>query len=198
MCSSHIYLLVLYRLSVLPIPFTILFKLERILLQFICAARTSTFWSFTDFQCFQSRSPSYSSWKESCISSSGSFGAVGHLSASPVLKRPRSAERRDETPRHILRLGIPGRICSHDDETGAFCKEDAKLSFLSLRSVHSAEGRDHRLTRNECPSSRECRHALKVLSRLKAGLFDGRLLSYKALYRTLVIISYVSHGDCER
>ena len=34
-CCSHIYLLVVYRLSVLPIPCTILFKLERILFQFI-------------------------------------------------------------------------------------------------------------------------------------------------------------------
>ena len=38
-CCSHIYSLVVYRLSVLPIPPTILFKLERILFQFIWAKR---------------------------------------------------------------------------------------------------------------------------------------------------------------
>ena len=40
-CYSHIYSLVVYRLSVLPIPPTILFKLERILFQFIWAKRFS-------------------------------------------------------------------------------------------------------------------------------------------------------------
>ena len=39
MCCSHIYSLVIYRLSVLPIPCTILFKLERILFQFVWAKR---------------------------------------------------------------------------------------------------------------------------------------------------------------
>ena len=38
-CSSHIYSLVVYRLSVLPIPCTILLKLERILFQFFRAKR---------------------------------------------------------------------------------------------------------------------------------------------------------------
>ena len=39
MCCSHIYSLVVYRLSVLPIPCIILFKLERILFQFVWAKR---------------------------------------------------------------------------------------------------------------------------------------------------------------
>ena len=38
-CYSHIYSLVVYPLSVLPIPCTILFKLERILFQFVWAKR---------------------------------------------------------------------------------------------------------------------------------------------------------------
>ena len=38
-CCSHIYSLAVYRLSVLPIPATILFKLERILFQFLWAKR---------------------------------------------------------------------------------------------------------------------------------------------------------------
>ena len=38
-CCSHTYSLVVYRLSVLPIPATILFKLERIFFQFIWAKR---------------------------------------------------------------------------------------------------------------------------------------------------------------
>ena len=38
-CSSHIYSLAVYRLSVLPIPATILFKLERILFQFLWVKR---------------------------------------------------------------------------------------------------------------------------------------------------------------
>ena len=38
-CCSHIYSLAVYRLSVLPIPPTILFKLERILFQFLWAKR---------------------------------------------------------------------------------------------------------------------------------------------------------------
>ena len=39
MCCSHIYSLAVYRLSVLPIPATILFRLERILFQFLWAER---------------------------------------------------------------------------------------------------------------------------------------------------------------
>ena len=49
-CSSHIYSLAVYRLSVLPIPATILLKLERILFQFLwlrdilwCDGRSVTF-----------------------------------------------------------------------------------------------------------------------------------------------------------
>ena len=38
-CCSHVYSLVVYRLSVLPIPPIILFKLERILFQFVWAKR---------------------------------------------------------------------------------------------------------------------------------------------------------------
>ena len=38
-CGSHIYLLALYRFSVLPIPCTILFKLERVLFQLIWTKR---------------------------------------------------------------------------------------------------------------------------------------------------------------
>ena len=44
-CSSHIYSLAVYRLSVLPIPPTILFKLERILFQFLWAKRHPLVWT---------------------------------------------------------------------------------------------------------------------------------------------------------
>ena len=35
----------------------------------------------------------------------------------------------------------------------------SKLSFPSLRSVHSGDGETHRLPRKECPFCRECRHS---------------------------------------
>ena len=69
---------------------------------------------------------------------------------------------------------------------GSVWKEDSKQSFPSLRSVHSADGEAHCLPRHECPFYRECRHALKVLSRLQTGLSDSRPLSSRALYRCLV------------
>ena len=52
--------------------------------------------------------------------------------------------------------------------------------------MHFADGKTHRLPRRECPFYRECRHALKVLSRLQTGLSDSRPLSSRALYRCLV------------
>ena len=91
-----------------------------------------------------------------------------------------------ETRRHTLRLTFLDRMCSQDTAAGNFWEEDAKRSFTSLRSVHFADGETHRLSRSECPFYRECRHALKVLSRQQTGLSDSRLLSSKALYRCLV------------
>ena len=52
--------------------------------------------------------------------------------------------------------------------------------------MHSADGETHRLPRCKCPFYRECRHALKILSRLQTGLSDSRSLSSGALYRCLV------------
>ena len=91
-----------------------------------------------------------------------------------------------ETQRHTLRLTFLDRVCSQDTAARSFWKEDAKQSFPSLRSVHSADGETHRLPRCECPFYRECRHALKVLSRLQTGLSGSRPLSSRALYRCLV------------
>ena len=71
-----------------------------------------------------------------------------------------------EIGRHTLRLSFLDQMCSQDNATGGFWKEDAKLSFSSLRSVHSAEEKTHHLPRKECAFYYECRHALKVLSRL--------------------------------
>ena len=91
-----------------------------------------------------------------------------------------------EARRHTLRLTFLDRMCSRDTAAGSDWKEDAKQSFPSLRSVHSANGEAHCLPRRECPFYRECRHALKVLSRLQTGLSDSRPLSSRALYRCLV------------
>ena len=135
-CCSHIYSLVVNQLSVLPIPPTILFKLERILFQFIWAKRF------------------------------------------PLVRR--------EICYHTLRLTFLDRMCSQDTAAGSVWKEDAKQSFPSLRSVHFADGEAHRLPRRECPFYRECRHALRVLSRLQTGFSDSRPLSSRALYRCLV------------
>ena len=87
---------------------------------------------------------------------------------------------------HTLRLTFLDRMCSQDTAAGSFWKEDAKQPFLSLRSVHSTDRETYRLPRCDCPFHRECRHALKVLSRLQAGLSDSRPLSCRALYRCLV------------
>ena len=92
-----------------------------------------------------------------------------------------------EARRHTLRLTFLDRMCSRDMvAAGSIWKEDAKQSFPSRRSVHSADGEAHRLPRCECPFYHKCRHALKVLSRLQTGLSDSRPLSSRALYRCLV------------
>ena len=77
---------------------------------------------------------------------------------------------------------------------GSVWKEDARQSFPSLRSVHFADGEAHRLPICECPFYRECRHALKVLSRLQTGLSESRPLSSRALYRCLVRGGAASDG----
>ena len=152
-CNSHIYSLAIYRLSVLPIPATILFKLERILFQFLWAKRHPLV------------------RREICCL----HPSEGGLGVPNV-----------EVQRHTLRLTFLDRMCSRDTATGCVWKEDAKKSFPSLRSVHFADGEAHRLPRCECPFYRECRHALKVLSRLQTGLSDSRPLSSRALYRCIV------------
>ena len=152
MCCSHICSLVVYRLSVLPILATILFKLERILFQFIRAKR-------------------FPSVRQEICYLHPSEGGLGVLNI--------------EAQCHTLRLTFLDQMCSRDT-AGSVWKEDAKQSFPSLRSVHSADGEAHRLPRRECPFYHECRHALKVLSRLQTGLSDSRPLSSRALYRCLV------------
>ena len=152
-CNSHIYSLAVYRLSVLPIPATILFKLERILFQFLWAKRHPLL------------------RREICYL----HPSEGGLGVPNV-----------EVRRHTLRLTFLDRMCSRDTATGSVWKEDAKQSFPSLRSVHFADGEAHRLPRCECPFYRECRRALKVLSRLQTCLSDSRPLSSRALYRCLV------------
>ena len=152
-CNSHIYSLAVYRLSVLPIPATILFKLERILFQFLWAKRHPLV------------------RREICYL----HPSEGGLGVPNV-----------EVRRHTLRLTFLDQMCSRDTATGSVWKEDAKQSFPSLRSVHFADGEAHRLPRCECPFYRECRRALKVLSRLQTGLSDSRPLSSRALYRCLV------------
>ena len=152
-CSSYIYSLAVYLLSVLPIPATILFKLERILFQFLWAKRHPLV------------------RREICYL----HPSEGGLGVPNV-----------EVRRHTLRLTFLDRMCSRDTAAGSVWKEDAKQSFPSLRSVHFADREAHRLPRRECPFYRECRHALKVLSRLQTGLSDSRPLSSRALYRCLV------------
>ena len=136
----------------------------------------------------QSRAPSYSSWK-------GSFSSSSGLRSFPLVRREICYLHPSEgglgvpnveTRCHTLRLTFQNRMCSQDTAAGSVWKEDAKQSFPLLGSVHSADGEAYRLPRRECPFYRECRHALKVLSRLQAGLSDSRPLSSRALYRCLV------------
>ena len=117
-CCSHIYLLVLYRLSVLPIPCTILFKWERILFQFVWAKRFP----------LVRRKICYFHLSE------------GGLGVPNV-----------EMRRHTLRLTFQDQMCSQDTTAGSFWKEDAKRSFLSLRSVHSADGGDPPFAQKRMP-----------------------------------------------
>ena len=77
-------------------------------------------------------------------------------------------------------------MSSEDTVAWSFWKNDAKQLFLSLRSVHSADGETHGLPRCECTFYRECRHSLKVFSRLQTGVSDSRPLSDRALYRCFV------------
>ena len=152
-CCSHIYSLAVYRRPVLPIPCTILFKLERILFQFVWAKR---------FPLVR---------REICYF----HPSEGGLGVPNV-----------EARRHTLRLTFLDWMCSRDTVAGSVWKEDARQSFPSLRSVHSADGEADRLPRHECPFYREYQHALRVLSRLQTGLSDSRPLSSRALYRCLV------------
>ena len=69
---------------------------------------------------------------------------------------------------------------------GASGKKNPRLSFPLLRSVHSADGKTHRLPRCECSFFHECWLALKVLSQLKTGVSHSRPLSRRALYCVLV------------
>ena len=91
-----------------------------------------------------------------------------------------------KTQRHTLRLSFQDRMFSQDTATRSVWKEDAKLSFPSLRSVHSANGEIYHLPRKVCPLYRECRHVLKVLFQLQIGLSDSRPLLSRALYRLSV------------
>jgi len=152
-CISYIYPLILYRLSVLPIPSTLLIQLERALFQFIWGKRAPMV--RRDICCLHP-----------------SEGGLGVPSV--------------ETRRHTLRLRFLGRAISEHDESGEFWKEDAKKAFPALRSVHSENGEAYRLPRKECSFYRECRYALKVLSRLQLGLTADRPPSRKALYQMLV------------
>ena len=110
-CSSHIYSLAHYRLSILPIPCTILFKFEKKNCLFIWAKRAPLV------------------RREICHlhPSEGGLGV-------PNIKMRR----------HTLRLSFLDRMCSQDNETESFWKEDARLSFPSLRSVHSSNRETHR------------------------------------------------------
>ena len=54
---------------------------------------------------------------------------------------------------------------------------------MTLRSVYSKDGETHWLLKNECSFYPECRHALKVISRLHMGLSDTRPLSSRAIYQ---------------
>ena len=139
-CCSHIYSLVIYWLSVLPIPCTIPFKLERILFQFVWAKR---------FHLVR--------WEICYLHPSKGGPGVPDV----------------ETRRHTLHLTFLDWMCSQDMAAGSFWKEDAKLSFPSLRSVHSADGETHHLPRRECSFNHECQHALKVLSAADRSLTAG-------------------------
>ena len=55
--------------------------------------------------------------------------------------------------RNILRLSFLGRMCSQDDETGAFWKGEARPFFPLLRSVHLADGENPSLTPTSAPST---------------------------------------------
>lgn len=73
-----------------------------------------------------------------------------------------------ETSRDTLRLHFMDLMCTQENVTS--WKEDAKIMFLSLRSVYSAEGEVHLLSQREQSFYREYRHALKVLSCTQTGL----------------------------
>ena len=87
---------------------------------------------------------------------------------------------------HTLCLTFLDWMCSQDMAAGSFWKEDAKQSFPSLRSVHSADRETHHLPRRECSFYHKCRHTFKVHSWLQTGLSDSWPLSCRALYRCLV------------
>ena len=145
---SHIYPQILYWLYVLPIPCTIIFKLEKIVIQFIWAKRDP-------------------------------------LSPSLVRRRPKNTECRDTTP---FSISVSWAGCVHKKPTGAFWKEDTRLSFPSLRSVHAADGETHRLPRNKCLFYRERQHALKLsIGWRLVSLTAGRcpIIPYVPLHRML-------------
>ena len=52
---------------------------------------------------------------------------------------------------HTLHLTFLDWMCSQDTAAGSFWKEDAKQSFPSLRSVHSADGGDPPFAQTRVP-----------------------------------------------
>ena len=94
-----------------------------------CVDFTFNPWYLTIFQCFQSSAP----FKLEMIL----FQFIWTKRA-PLVRRDicqlqpfegGQGVPKVETRHHILRLSFLGRMCSQDDETGAFLKEDARLSF---------------------------------------------------------------------
>ena len=143
-CCSHIYSLVVYQLSVLPIPSTILFKLEMILFQFVWAKRFPLVrWVI----CYL-------------------HPPEGGLGVPNV-----------ETQRHTLRLIFLDRTCSQDTAAGSFWKEDARQSFPSLRSVHSARRGDPPFAQTRVP----------LLSRVSACIESSLSAADRSLWQPAVV-----------
>ena len=63
---------------------------------------------------------------------------------------------------HTFRLSFLGRLCAQHDENSEFWKEDAKKAFPILKSVYLNDRETRQWPENQCWSSHECQHALKV------------------------------------
>ena len=101
-------------------------------------------WYFTVCQYFLSYASSYSIWKGSCTSLSGPNGPLWKISQLYISEDTLGGPN-IEICHHILHLSFLGQMCTQDDKTDDFWKEDTREVFPLLINMHSNNGEAHHM-----------------------------------------------------